>query len=138
MQVKIEKELAQQEVNEWLDYKRIKPNKREASEDAIEALVEAVQYGDLSIDEDKVMTHKLIFPLTNEQGEETVKELKYQPRVSTGAITQKTGAVKGKALDYNTIITAYVSALTDKPLALIERLDTEDRKISQAIVSFFL
>lgn len=122
------------EINEWLDYKKVRPKKRETNEDSIEELVDAIECGDLIFDKDtKELKLQLAVPLgTNEQ----IKELTFKARISVGEVHPylkkiKTGDGDGRLL-------AYVKALTNETDILIESMDTGDQSLATCIVVFFL
>lgn len=130
---KVERQVAESEVQKWLDFKRIGDKKREAQKPQIEVLVDAVEDGDLVLDEQMVFVHTLKFPLMNEQ---PVKELSYKPRLSVLDIHSKLEGVKSSDADGRVL--AYVAALAGKPRQIIKSLDSEDYAISQALAIFFL
>lgn len=130
---KVAREVAEKEINQWLDYKNIKEGKREAFKDSIGRLVEAVMDGCLTLREDKVLVQSLGFPT---EGEAPVSELEYKPRIRVGAVQNHLKGVKADDADGRLV--AYVAALTSKPKEVIKALDTEDFNISQAIAIFFL
>ena len=132
-QAKISKDVAKEEVDKWLDCKRVNEKKRESYEDNIETLIDAVAAGILVLNEDNAFIHNLIFPL---KGELPIKELVYKPRIKVSAIHTHLKGVKTSDADGR--ICAYVAALTSKPRAVITDLDTEDFSIAQSIAVFFL
>jgi hypothetical protein len=134
MATKIAKDIAAQEVQGWLDFKKIKEKKQESYKDQIEVLVDAVSEGTLEINsETKTITQNLDFPIGSEM---KVSKLEYKPRLTVGEIQSHMGGVK--ATDADGRITAYVAALTNQPKELIKKLDTEDNSIAQSIAIFFL
>lgn len=134
----ISKEVAVTEVNAWLDYKKVKASVREKRTDAIQLMVDSVMDGSISIKnepykyeqenlEGPVITQVLSFPMGS------LAELKYKPRESTGNLSA--------AISSGNVVvgTAYASVLTNGVLpSQIAKMDTEDSKIMQAIVQFFL
>lgn len=127
---------AEEEVSAWLDSKKIKPKEREKNEAFINTLVEAVTYGILTIDDDtKVITQNLEFPLSNTDKVVTLSSLRYNPRADTGSLHGKTANIKGIGM---AVYVAYASALTGELVATLNKLDSEDFKVLQAITAFFL
>lgn len=133
---KIAKEVAIQEVNEWLDFKKIKDNKREESKQQIEELVTSIESGILVIDENKNIIQTLEFPITNNVNEITVSKISYKPRLNVRELNDKLKAVKGTDVDAR--IMAYATALTGEVGSIIGKLDTEDYRLTSSIVMFFL
>ena len=134
---KIPLETAQAEVDKWLDFKKVKDQKRENNKEQIELIVDAICEGTLVLDEKTlVFTHKLSFPLGSSDKEGTIKELTYKPRLMVRDINAKMKGVK--AGDSDGRIVGYIAALTDQPSGIITSLDTEDNSLAQQIVAFFL
>ncbi len=118
----------------FMDFKKISAKTREQQTEGINALIDGVVEGDLSIDATtKEITQVLKFPL---DGEIPVKELKYKPRVNIGTIQAHLQGVK--ATDADGRILAYIAALTGSVKAVIKNLDTEDHAIGQSIALFFI
>ena len=130
---KVSVDIAKEDVDKWLDYKRVKEKKRESYKEQIEALVDGVADGNLILNEKHELVQTLIFPL---EGELPLKELNYKPRLKVSTIHQHLSGIK--ATDADGRICAYVAALTSKPKDVIKGLDTEDYSIAQAIAVFFL
>jgi hypothetical protein len=127
----ISAEMATKEVTAWLDYKRIKPSDRERNEQSVKALVDAVSCGVISIDTagDFTITHKLEFP----EGVQPV--LKYKARAKVGALQAGTKNLNGVPL---AMYFAYAQELTGVLMGTLQGMDSEDSKVLQAIVTFFL
>ncbi len=133
MQQLIEEQVAREEINSWLDYKRVSDSIREENSESIDTLVRAVQYGELEYDsEEHTLTQKLIEPI----GE--THELTYKPRVKQGEIMRAMTAAKIKAGDGDGRIACYAAATTGKPLGVIKSMITEDFSVAMAIALFFI
>jgi hypothetical protein len=133
---KVEKNVALGYVNDWLDKKRIRPSKRESYKGTIEELASCVEDGILEFTEIGEIIHNLIFPITDEDGRETVTQLKYKLRVTEAILEPyKKGLKPG---DNDGRLNAYVSALTGQVKGVIRNLDSEDLGIAQNIALFFL
>lgn len=130
---KVPFEIAESEINSWLDYKKIDELQRESQEDQIKSLISFVQSGYLELNEDKTFTHKLKFPVGEN---ETTTELKYKARLTEREISQKLHGVKSD--DGDGRLLAHVQALTGQPKGIIAALDKEDFKIARAIAVFFV
>lgn len=131
---RVEREQAANEVVAWLDYKRIKPKKREAYQDQIDILVDAVSDGDLIVnDETFELTYNLVFPFGEE---ETIRQFTFKPRLKLGDVKKHLAGVK--ATDVDGRLQAYISALTGQPKAILQAIDTEDSSVINAIAIFFV
>jgi hypothetical protein len=130
---KVSEELARQEVEQWLQFKRVDADKIEENKDQIESLVKAISNGHLEMGENYVFKQTLKFPLQNEQ---SVTELTYKPRVTIADIKTRTQNVKSG--DMYGLIVAHIAALTSENSAVVLKLDTEDYKVASAIAIFFL
>lgn len=132
MQEVTTKENAVKEVTAWLDYKKIKNNQRETNSALVDLLVEAVQYGTITIDSNTFeITQKLDNPVPG-----LLNDLKYQPRITVGDLHKVTSVVKSGDIDGK--VCAYIAALTGKGLSHIQKLDSEDYKVGQCIALFFM
>ena len=133
---KLNQELAKKEITTWLDYKKIKPKKREEQSESVEMLVEAFMDGDLVLNEETfVLTQKLVWPLKDEDGKDSVMELNYKPRLRLADV--KTKLTKVKTNDIQGMLLCYMSGLTQENSGLLATLDTEDYRLAQTITSFF-
>jgi hypothetical protein len=130
---KVNKEMASEEVNSWLDAKKISSKKREVQADTIETLIDAVMEGHLTLKEDKSFDMALKFPL---EGEQPLNVLNFKSRIKTETVARHLQGVKPSDVDGRLL--AYVAALTSQTKALIGKLDTEDQSLAQAIAVFFV
>lgn len=132
MNTKVTREVAEQDVNAWLDNKRVRDTQREANKTSVESLIEAVMYGDISIDTKTfTITHTLQCKV-----EGLFDSLNYKPRITVGDRQKVSSAMK--ANDVESIILCTVAAISDKSASHIQRMDTEDYKIAQAVAVFFM
>lgn len=133
---KVNLEIAQKEVQKWLDFKKVDEEKIEDNKDNILTLAKAVSSGSLSLDSDHNFIHELKFPITDSDGNVVESKMKFKPRLKVGDLQTKTQNVKSN--DTFALITAYISALTDLNSGIIKQMDSEDYKVAQGIVIFFL
>lgn len=129
----VSREVAEKDVIAWLDFKKVNAKKRENYRDNIDTLIDAIVDGALILEDDKTFTHKLKFPIGEE---ETVSVLKYKPRVKVSTVQVCLQNVK--ATDADGRICGYMAALTGVDRNIIKQQDTEDYEIGRAIVLFFL
>lgn len=131
----VSREVAEKEVKNWLDFKKVPPRKRELRESVanIEKLVAAVEDGVLEIDEDTFdITQKLVFPTGVDVKSHT---LIHKARIPYSRIQQE---LKGIATDdIGRFTPAYIAAITGEAKAVIAAMDTEDYAISASIAGFF-
>jgi len=132
---KVSREVAEADFQKWLDFKRVKEKKRVDSKQQEEELINAIEEGQLVVDTDFNLVLKLDFPLSHE-GTITVSELKFKPRITVGEINAKLKGVSQNSADDR--IVAYVSALTNSSLSVINKLEVEDYRIASSIVIYFL
>ena len=133
---KVARPAAELEFNSWLDFKRVKESKRVENQQFGEQIINCISDGTITIDEaTQQMTVKLDFPLTDDQGNETVAELVVKPRLTVQELNAKLNGVKGNAMDMQP---AYIAAMTGKPIGLIKKLDTQDYSLLINIVVYFL
>lgn len=126
---------AQDELEAWLDWRKILPSQKEAYKDDIEKLADAMTLGLVSIDEEKKIHVKLRFPV-GEEGPDQLKELVCKARINDFDLQPYLKNVK--AADGDGRILAYKAALTGVMKAQIQRLDSVDQGIMNSVVVFFL
>ena len=129
----VSKEVAQQDVERWLSFKKLTDQRRDDKKENIEALINAVCDGNLVIDEDCNLIQKLMSPFGDEI---KITELKYKPRLTPFALKFHLQGVK--ATDMDARVCAYVCALTSQAKGIIEKLDMEDYLIGQNVAFFFM
>lgn len=148
---KVSLEVALKELERWYDCKKVRTSSRvtkmidektgllglredlEGRESELPILVESIMDGVLIIEKDCKIKHKLKFEIGSELA---IKELIYAPRVHTSIIQQKLRGVK--ATDGDGRLTGYIAALANQNTSVIKMLDTEDKKIGEAISLYFL
>jgi len=132
---KVSREVAEKEVEQWLDHKKISPKKRETQKEYVEVLIDAVSEGVLTLQsETHIFVHTLKFP--PEGAEDPIKTLEYKPRLQYANVK---GHLRGVASgDGDARFIAYMAALTSKPKLVFEKLDSEDMSVAQAITLFFV
>jgi hypothetical protein len=129
--VSIEK--ATEEVNAWLDAKKIFPSQREKEKESITIIVDAVRYGSLTINPDTFeLTQKLLFPIGESSG---ITELKYATRLNDLMLRPYLKNVDPRDADERLV--AYIAALTSSNKGLLHHLVDVDKKVAREIVVFF-
>ncbi len=136
-------EVAEADVNAWLDKKKVGEKTRESLKDYIDTLIEAVSTGTLTLDKGNEKdpaskptfkwTHNLLFPFENES---SLTSLTYECRINDRMMKPNLTGVK--LGDSDGRFNALIATLTRQPRTIIETLDTADKKISMAIGIFFL
>jgi hypothetical protein len=132
--IKVTEEIAEQDVNRWLDAKKFSESKRITMKESIKEMVGYVMEGNLIISDDGKITQKLNFEIGEE---EKVFELNYKNRIDLDDIHKRMVGSQVKAGDVDGRIRVYASALTSKPYALIGKLDSTDWSVASTIASFF-
>lgn len=128
---KVTREVAEQEISDWLDFKKIFPSEREKHKESIDLLIDVMVDGVISIDDQThEVIHKLIFPL------ESVTELKYKPRINDKMVQPNLKGMDPKDIDMRLLAIAATAA--SQPKGLLAGLDSVDKKIMMANVVFFL
>lgn len=126
----VSRDVAEMDVNRWLDHKRIKASKREKNKEAIDGIVESVMDGTFIIDDQCVIKHKLSFGLGNE---ESIVELNYSPRLTVGRIGEYTRLAKTN----DERVRGYIAALSGVANGIISTMDAEDYSVAGNVVIFF-
>lgn len=128
------RELAEKEVNLWLDHKKVGAKKRESLSENIEELISYLEDRSIRLEKDTFdFIQELKFPIgTGGQ----IKELRYKARIP---LTTINAALKGvKTHDGSGRVLAYISALTGQNKAVLAGLDTEDNSVGQTLAVFFI
>lgn len=128
-------EVAEQEVNEWLEKCRFRKRSIESNKEYVEQLIEAVMSGDISIDDDtKEITMPLVFPI-GENG--SVNELKFKTELRVKEYRQKLKTGNVKPGDSDGRILAYAAALSSQPFSVVDSLSSVDQSLASSIAIFF-
>lgn len=129
---KVDFDTATQEVEKWLDAKKIPQRKRDQMKAMTDNMVDAMQEGLLRMDDDCTLIQTLQFPESDQ-----FSELKFKLRITSFDLEQPKKIVKGDGLDDN--LTRILMALTNAPVNVIRKLDSSvDRPIADSIATFFL
>jgi len=131
---KLTAEMAQAEVEKWLDWKKILKDHRENHKDSIETIQSAMEEGVLILNPDTMeFTQTLFFPIGENQ---EISELKFRARMTD---KDQHPYMKGvSATDGDERLVAIMAALTKQPKGIIKSLDSSDRRITRSIASFFI
>lgn len=146
----VAREVAEAEVTAWLDKKKILQGTRDRNQEYINTLVDALSEGIISIDGDPIegkkaestvsskeptwkIKHTLQFPFGEDK---SVRELEYLARLTDKMV--KPYMVGVKADDADGRLLGYVAALSRQPRAVLENLDSLDKKIAMSVAVFFL
>lgn len=127
------KDVAEKEVNEWLDHMDIPENARKvgAVKIFVDSIVESVSKGFLVINDDKTITQKLKTPLA----EGATKEIIYDFRYTIGEYYERMKEVN--ETNETELAIAKLSFIAKKPKEFIGRLEGKDFKVARALVIFF-
>ncbi len=136
MGTKISQDVATKEIVRWLDFKRIRDNKRKELKTTIKDLVEGVMDGTLVVDEKCNIIQKLQTPIEDDEGKPFAEKLTFKPRLKVKEIHKRLEGVEPK--DYDGRVLAYVAELTGQSKGVVGNLETDDYTISQTIVVFFM
>ena len=94
---------------------------------------DAVVEGILRVNENKTLTHFLLEPVGEEK---KITELTYKTRLND---RMKIPYMKGiKSDDVFGMLNGTIAALTTTPREVIMAMDTEDKRLAQAIAVFFI
>lgn len=145
----VSREVAEAEVTAWLDKKKILQGTRDRNQEYINTLVDALSEGIIVIDGNPIdgkkvestatkeptwkIKHTLQFPFGEDK---SVHELEYLARLTDKMV--KPYMVGVKADDADGRLLGYVAALSRQPRAVLENLDSLDKKIAMSVAVFFL
>lgn len=147
---KVPQEIAMEEFQGWLDYKKTKMTLvmegAEVTEEKIGdidednkaamAIVEAIMSGDLVVNEDMSLTYNLAFPIRDENQSVVLNKLTLKPRMNAFEVQK---ATKGISQDEPfKLFIGYVHVLSGEVKGLVNKLDSIDFSLLQKIVGYFL
>jgi hypothetical protein len=139
----ISRDVAEKELETWFDAKKLDQDEREninpntEKDDNKELLIRGFMNGHLVLNPDTfIITQTLKFPPVNGSGEVVFKTLEYKYRLNQKEVKGKSIGLKQS--DIRGTISAYIAALTGQERNIIDLLDTQDRKVADAIVTYFL
>ncbi len=131
---KVTQEVAQSEINNWLDKRRVFQSQKEQNKASIDLLADAIVEGCLTYDPPSgKLTQKFLFPL-GDGG--VTKEIVWGLRLN-----QRMQNPHMKGVDIQDIegrFAAMTAALTDSSKSLYMEMDAADSRIAKAILVFFL
>jgi hypothetical protein len=129
---KMSLEQATEEVQNWLDYKGFEIEAEDDEMKEVIALAKKVRSGDLVINEDRTITHKLRFPIGKD---EEIKEVTYQARIKAKDFEAKAkGAKTSSPLSF---VHAKIAAIATLNTEIVRNMDTVDYNVAQSIAGFF-
>jgi hypothetical protein len=130
---KISRDVAEEEIEVWLDKKKVFQETRDKYKDHIEVIVEAMMNGVLQLNEKMEFHHTLLFEI-GEGG--AIDHLDYLFRANDKIIAPHMKGVKNDDVDGR--LNALIAAITKQTRGIISNLDTVDKRIATAIGIFFM
>lgn len=125
----INRELAEKEVNKWLDAKKVRSTVRRENKLNIEAIIDGFEDGLLILSEEtNCIKQILIHPTT------AIKELIIQPRLK---VSERISKLKGAGDDADSRVVALLAALSGNLTEVLKGLDADDLAVSRNITAFF-
>jgi len=136
--MKITREVADQEVREWIESKGFRASKveKEDFQESIDLLIDSVMDGLLVINDDNSLTYNLQYPIQDEDGNDVLKSMTFNKRLTVGFFTNKMKTSKAKTQEEKTIL--MISELTGEPAGLIQKVQMADFTELGVIATFFL
>ena len=127
---KMSREVALNEVEKWMDIRRVRPTKRRNQSEAIEVLADAFIDGSLVLDDETgELTFNLAFPVKSKE------KIVFKPRVKVTEVNRY--AEQNRKITGQSIVMNYLCASTGLMVAEAGDIDSEDYGIVQAIVGFY-
>ena len=131
---KVSREIAEQEVNSWIEHKKMSNKRKEEKKDSIESLISYVQEGIISVDPS---TFEIIQNLNFEIGEQIkIPNLKWKPFGNVGRVQLHMKNVDSTDFTGNCI--AHACAQTGQSKNIINNLDSEDAVVMKVLAVFFM
>ncbi len=137
MAEKLSREVAEIEVEAWLDKKKVFQETRDKYKDYVDIIVEAIMNGVLVLDDKGEFTQILLFPLGGKgEGESSIESIKYRLRVNDKQVSPHMRGVKADDADGR--LQALIAAITSQSKSVISNFDSADKRIATAIGIFFM
>lgn len=131
MEEKISRDVAEREINDWLDSKKVFDSEKEDKADHIDILTDAIMNGVLIWNsEEKKLKQRLLFPI------DEIEELNFEHRLNHKMLAPYLKGVSEKDSDGRML--AHIAALTKVNRGILQSLDSRDKKIAISIVIFFV
>ena len=121
-------ELAESEVQKWMDAKKVRASIRESNKDNIDGLVEGFKDGLLTLHDDNIIKQTLIHPI------EGLKTIEYKSRLTA---QDKSKHLSKAGNDVHAQITGLLAALSGQNSGMLMKLDTDDVAVIRSLTSFF-
>lgn len=117
------------DVTRLLDLKKLFPKRREQLAQAIEVVVEAIQYGYVTINDAGEIEQKLVTPIGG------IEVINYKARVDPLTINKSISALKNPTITSQVMV--YKKAYTGLLEMQLQQLDQTDANTCEAISLFF-
>lgn len=134
--VEIDYDTALADINAYIDKKRLLPKRRESLQAPIEAIAEAISLGFIVIGDNDIITHTLIDPIKDSAGNIAYDKIIYKSRLDPSIVNKKISELK--VLTQATQTAVISSLLTDQPIAVLNKMEPQDRNICDCISLFFV
>lgn len=129
----VTREVAQNDIERWLDFKGVRRRKRESNKEYIEQLIEGVEDCYLKVDDDCNIHFELAIPIGND--DHKIKELVFKPLLQVKDYHPHLKNVKPGDSDGRMM--AYICGLTGQNSGVIHQLYTDDLTVATNIAVFF-
>jgi len=133
---KIDYEVAQQEIAEWLEFKHVSERKRADNEESEEVLVDNLAEGYLKVNENKSLEYTLKEPVQDDDGNVVLEKLTFKPRIRVGELNNRLKGVKPTDVEKRQL--AYIAAVTNEAPGKLSKIFTEDYELCSAVINYFL
>lgn len=132
--MKVDRTTAENDLQRFIELLKIKDKKLEKLEEEKEEILSGIEYGNITIDDDGVITYKLDDPVLFDDGDDALTEVTFSKRrVSVGEMEKKmigkTDMEKSRKL---------IAFLVGKNSALFEKVMGDDYAAITNIAAFFL
>lgn len=136
--ITISREVAEKEVESWLDRMSFRKSKREKKEfkESVENLVDSMMDGLLSICEDGSLKYKLQYPVKDDEGNPVLSELTFGKRITIENFAKQIKISKAETSEEKSVV--LISTLTGEPQGLITKTKMGDFTELGGMAAFFL
>lgn len=127
---------AREEISAYVDKKKRLPSKRKTIEPMIESVAEAMSFGLVTIDGEGILKQTLMEPILNSNGGISLGTIEYKRPIEAEVRKEKDKLKMGANFSHE--LMCYTTASTGQPKMMIDKLESSDRDICDAISTFFL
>jgi hypothetical protein len=132
---KVKPDVALADITRLLDSRNLLPSMRKSKESVIPIVQEAIQYGLVTIDDNCQVAQSLIEPVKDDKGNVVLDTLVYVSRIDPAKVNKRINELKVR--NETTRLLCYTIEHTGETEGILNKMESQDRNICDAITIFF-